>query len=110
MATAQDHTTEPFESVRSERMADPQNVQKFYALVDIEAGIEIPWGLMSQSGAIVLRWIPNKHTWVEAPRHWDYLIGREPGAREISEQQAEKLKTATTLKFMPDDAIQWISH
>jgi hypothetical protein len=36
--------------------------------------------------------------------------GRLRCAREISEQEAEKLKTATTLKQMPDDAIQWISH
>lgn len=91
-------------------MAEHVDVEKFYALVDTQAGKEVPWGLISQAGAIVKRWIPNKGIWVEAPRHWDYLIGSEPGAREVNKQAAERLKSAKTLKELPDENIESISH
>jgi len=48
---------------------------------------------------------------VDAPRHWDYLIGREPGAREITEAAAEGLKTDKWLAQMTDAAaVERMSH
>jgi len=95
---------------RGAEMTDEVSV-KYYALVDMKAGEEVPWGLISQVGAIVRRWIPSTGTWVDAPRHWDYLIGREPGAREITEAAAEGLKTDKRLAQMTDAAaVERMSH
>lgn len=82
---------------------------QYYALWDLPGGRPMPFGLLRAEGPIVSRWLPGKETWVEAPEDWDYLMGHEPGARGISPEQAEELKTAGVLAELSDEAIAIIS-
>jgi hypothetical protein len=79
--------------------------REYYALWDLPGGRPEPFGLIRAEGPIVSRWLPGKEEWVEAPTEWDYLIGNEPGARMISEQQAQDLKTSGVLPELSDAAI-----
>ena len=81
---------------------------KFYALVDAINGKDVPWGLMSQEGAIVKRYVPGRDDWVESPSHWDWLTGNEPGARAITAEAAEMLKASGKLRELSQETVDWI--
>jgi hypothetical protein len=82
---------------------------EYYALWDPPGWRPAPFGLIRAEGPVVSRWLPGKEAWVEAPQEWDYLMGNEPGARQISADQAEELKASGVLAELTDEAIVIIS-
>lgn len=84
---------------------------RYYPLHHIDQlALNEPFGIIRQAGHSVERYIPDDKEWVEAPSDWDYLLGNEPGARDITEAEADELIARNKLArisrevFRPRDA------
>jgi hypothetical protein len=57
-----------------------------------ELGETRPWALLRVVGGLYERWAPHLG-WVDSPFFGTYFAGTDPGARPVSEAEAEKLKS-----------------
>lgn len=78
---------------------------RFFALRHIGDQDGEPFGLLRASGPFCDRYVPEAADWAESPGDQDYLWGHEPGATQISEDEAAELIARGKLVNVPADVL-----
>lgn len=78
---------------------------RYFALRHIGDREGEPFGLLRVQGPSCERYVPDDAVWAESPGDQDYLWGHEPGATQITEQQADELIARGRLANVPADVL-----